>query len=113
MARRQQQVSTRLTLKEKKALDDLIQEWGVTATTVLRRLIIIFNHGKINIPDLIKKEEIDESEERIYVMRISLSDLEKKQFLNAIKGWGFRTSAVLHRLVLAFLSGDIPRNILW
>ena len=90
------------------------QEWGLKSGTVLRRLILFFNQGKISILDLVQKtEQIDNSKENIHTVRIALSDAEKQSFLASITGWDFPISTIIRRLVRALLSGDIPKNDLW
>ena len=114
MLTRKQKVTTTLTPREKKSLDALAQEWGLKSGTILRRLILLLTEGKIKIVDLIKKvEDINLTDDNSHSMRISLSDIEKQQFLTVIKGWDFPASAVLRRLVRALLSGEIPKNDLW
>ena len=114
MGMRQEQVATTLSSREKKALDNVAQEWGLKSGTVLRRLILFFIQGKITIVDLVKKtEQEDESQENVHTIRIALSDIEKQSFLSAIKGWDFSVSSIIRRLVRAFLSGNIPKNDLW
>ena len=116
MVVRKQQVVTTLNSNEKKALDDFALEWGLKSGTVLRRLVLFFNQGKISIIDLIQKTEQtdnDNLQEKTHVVRIALSDVEKQNFLSAIKDWDFPVSAILRRLVRALLSGNIPKSDLW
>ena len=110
------QLSTRLNDREKKGLAELAKGWSVSSGTVLRRLILFFNQGKISILELVKKTETEEDElshEKLYSIRVTLSDLERREFLNAIKGWDFSISSVLRRLVRVLISGAIDGEDLW
>ena len=114
MVRRRQQVTTRLNVEERKGLDELATEWGVSSGAILRRLILFFSKGKISILELIRRtEDMDLSQERLYTMRIALSEQERETFLSAVEGWDFSISDILRRLLRALVSGAIPENDIW
>ncbi len=114
MTVRKQKINTRLTITEKNELDKIAQEWGTSISYVLRRLIYFFIHDKISVVDLVRKiENTDSTEECLYGLQVTLTDIEKQCFLNAIKDWDFSASSILRRLVRALLSGIIQKNELW
>ena len=111
---RNQKVTTRISNREKKALDEFANEWGIRSGTVLRRLILFLIQGKINIADLITQNENNNSaEENFYTLQSALTDVEKQQLLKVIKGWDFPLSVILRRLIRALLTGVISKNDLW
>ena len=113
MIKRKQKINARLTIKEKKELDTLAKEWGLSLANILRRLILIFVQGKISVIDLIRKIENIDSNEDFLSIQVTLTDAEKQHFLDAIKEWDFSANAILRRLTRALLTGVIPKSDLW
>ena len=119
MEKRRVQLTTRLNGREKRELEKFARTWGVSSAAVFRRLIHFFSEGKISILELIKRTDSDEMDlpekkEKIYALRITLSEFEREKFLlNASKEWDFSISSLLRRLLRALIVGKISRNDLW
>ena len=114
--RRWVSVTTTMTAAEKKALDEIAQEWGLATGTVLRRLILLLLQERISFLEILKRTsnyEQEEREENTHAIRVALSSVEKQQLLNIAKDWDFPITLILRRLIRALTSGEIPKNTLW
>ena len=117
IAPRRTSANTTITISEKKLLDEIAQEWGLKPGVILRRLILYLLQGKITVPEIMMKsniQEIDASEEKNFVpIRAALSQSEKDELLTMSKEWDFTVSTILRRLIRALTSGVIQKEELW
>ena len=115
MKARDQKVTTTVTRREKKELDELAQKWGLKSGIILRRLVLFFIQGRISMIDLIHKTVgfNYNSEENSHSVQVTLSEIEKREFLIVVQEWDFPVSTILRRLIRALLSGEISKNEFW
>ena len=119
-------VATTLTQKETEYINSIRNEWGVTSSMLMRRLIQYFINEKISLIDLLKESnkiresnmddanltqlQFNETDRQI---RTRICGAEKEKLDRAAAGWDISASSITRRLLKLFVAGIIKKNEIW